>query len=323
MMSTRLSRLISALIVVTVFLSACSGTTGSTTTAPLRVGWSLYPGYYPMAIAVEKGFFKEHGVQVEPVFYSLYNDQTPALASGKLDGAALVLNDALLDRVAKEVKIVMIADNSDGADQVVAAPGILKTDDLYGKKIGIVKGTFGEFFVREMLNQKGIQSTNLTFVEVAPETVQDAIPNTIDLGHTFEPFTSQALAKGATVIFSSAETPGLIVDVVAFRKSVVQERPKDIKAFVAAWFEAVQYWQANPAEGNAIIAKATGLKAEEVSAKGVKIFDLAANLSAFKEGNDTSSVYFTAQKVWRFLISTGYVSSPVDMNEILDASFLQ
>ena len=119
MMSTRLSRLISALIVVTVFLSACSGTTGSTTTAPLRVGWSLYPGYYPMAIAVEKGFFKEHGVQVEPVFYSLYNDQTPALASGKLDGAALVLNDALLDRVAKEVKIVMITDNSDGADQLI------------------------------------------------------------------------------------------------------------------------------------------------------------------------------------------------------------
>jgi NitT/TauT family transport system substrate-binding protein len=308
--------------VVTGLLSACAKTP-SAVKPPLRVAWSLWPGYYPMAIAVEKGFFEKHGVQVEPVFYSSYGEQAPALASGKIDGAAGVLNDMLLDRVAEKVQVVLIADNSDGSDQIVAAPGILSAADIRGKRIGTVKGTFGEFFAHAMLEQKGILPAEVTFVDVAPEAVPVAISNTIDLGHTYEPYTSQARAKGYTVIFSSAETPGLIVDVFAFRKSVLQERPADAKAFIAAWFEAVQYWQANPAEGNAIIAKATGQKVEEISVEGVKLFGLAANLKAFKAGNDTTSVYFTAQKAQQFLIFTGDISIPVKVEEILNASFLQ
>lgn len=321
-MINRLVRILSALIVVAVFLSACSKTQAAVK-PPLRVAWSLWPGYYPMAIAVEKGFFEKHGVQVESFFYSSYGEQAPALASGKIDGAAGVLNDMLLDRVAEKVQVVLIADNSDGSDQIVAAPGLLGAADIRGKRIGTVKGTFGEFFAHAMLEQKGILPAEVTFVDVAPEAVPGAISNTIDLGHTYEPYTSQARAKGYTVIFSSAETPGLIVDVFAFRRNVLQERPADVKAFIAAWFEAAQYWQANPVEGNAIIAKATGLKPEEISVEGVKLFDLAANLNAFKAGNDTTSVYFTAGKARQFLISTGDISRPIKIDEILDASFLQ
>jgi NitT/TauT family transport system substrate-binding protein len=115
----------------------------------------------------------------------------------------------------------------------------------------------------------------------------------------------------------------LIVDVLAFRTEITQNRPEDVKGFIAAWQEALQYWKDNPTEGNAIIAKATGLKPEEVSAQGVNLFDLAANQKTFTQGTDASSVYFTAKNELQFLVTTGDITRPVEINKLLDPSFLR
>ncbi len=323
-MKKRLLHFLSVFMIAAFLLSACSGV-GAQPTAktPLRVGWILWPGFYPLVIADQKGFFQKHGVEVDPIFYNLSGEETAALASGMLDGGIVALNDALLDDVAKNVKVVLITDNSDGGDQIVATADISTPADIVHKTIGVRRGSYAEFFVREMLSQKGVAPSDVSFISVDPENVSGAMPKYISLGHTYEPFTSQALAKGYKVIFSSADTPGLIVDTIAFRRKTIEDRPEDIKAFVAAWFDAVQYWRQHPDESNALIAKATGQKQEDISLTGVKLFDRAANLNAFKPGTDTSSVYYTARKALKFLIDSGFVAKPSDVNDVLDDSFLR
>jgi NitT/TauT family transport system substrate-binding protein len=322
-MTKRLFRTLFTLGMVMALLSACTGPQTAPKT-PLRVSWSLWPGYYPMAIAVEKGLFEKHGVLVEPVLYSIYGNQAPDLASGMLDGAMMILSDTLFDPISSEIKIVLVLDNSAGADQVVATSNITNLSDLRGKRIGVQPSTVGGvLLVRQMLSANGISPDDVTFVQIGPERVPEAIPSLIDAGYTYEPYTSQSTAKGDKVVFSSAETPGLIADVLAFRKEIVQNRPEDVKAFIAAWFEALQYWKDNPADGNAIIARATGLKPEEVSAQGVTLFDLNANLRTFTQGNDYTSVYFAAQKELQFIIDSGDSTKPVNINDLLDPSFLR
>ncbi len=44
---------------------------------------------------------------------------------------------------------------------------------------------------------------------------------------------------------------------------------------IKAWFEALNYWQSNPAEANAIIAEATQRTPEQIPTKGIKLFSLA------------------------------------------------
>jgi NitT/TauT family transport system substrate-binding protein len=324
-MSKRLPRIFFTILLVAVLLGACSGTSGpSVTTQPLRVAWSLWPGYYPMAIAQEKGFFEKHGVQVEPIFYATYSNQSPDLASGMIDGALLTLSDTMFDSISSSVKVVLVLDNSAGADHIVASADILSPVDLRGKRIGVSAATVsGTLLIREMLAQNGVSVSEVIFVDVPPEKVPGAIPSLIDAGYTYDPFTSEALAKGGRVIFTSAEAPGVIVDVLALRKEITQTRPEDVKAFVAAWLEAVQYWQQNPADGNAIIAKATGLKPEEVSATGADLFDLEANLKTFVQGSTTVSIYFTAQNELKYLADSGDVTRPVDVNVLLDPAFLK
>lgn len=322
-MTNRIFRIFSILIVVAVFLSACAGTP-TTAKAPLRVAWSLWPGYTPIAIAAEKGFFEKHGVLVEPAYYASYGNQAPDLAAGMVDGSLMTLSDTLFDTVSKDIKIVLVLDNSTGADQVVASADITKLSDLRGKRIGVLSSTVsGVLMIRQMLEVNGVSPADVTFVQIGPESVPAAIPSQIDAGYTYEPFTSQSRAKGDKVIFSSADVPGVIVDVLAFRKDIVQNRPEDVKAFIAAWFEALQYWKDNPAEGNAIIARAAGIKAEDISIEGVELFDLNANLKAFTQGTDYSSVYFTAQEELQFLVNRGDITNPVNINDLIDPSFLK
>jgi NitT/TauT family transport system substrate-binding protein len=324
-MPNRLFRTLSTLLVIIFLISACTGTSSQDTPkTPLRVSWSLWPGYYPIAIAQEKGFFEKHGVQVEPVFYPVYSNQAADLASGMIDGSLTVMSDTFYDSLSKDVKIVLVLDNSAGADQVVASANIKSLSDLRGKRLGVQPGTVsGVLLIRQMLAANGISPSDVTFVQIGPEKVPASIPNLIDAGYTYEPFTFQSRAKGDKVVFSSADAPGLIVDVLAFRKDIIQNRPEDVKAFIAAWFEAQQYWKDHSDEGNAIIAKAAGLKPEEVSAEGVNLFDLNANLKTFTQGEDYTSVYFAAQQELQFSVGTGDITRPVKINDLLDPSFLK
>jgi NitT/TauT family transport system substrate-binding protein len=322
-MTRKFLHILSILLIIAIPLSACSANETIAEKQPLRIGWSLYPGWYPLVIAQQQGLFEKHGIEVELVLYPTYDDTAPQLGSGFVDAAALVLGDVLLEDVGNYASVALVTDNSFGADQLIASPEVLETQDLRGKRIGFSTGTFGELLVREMLKKYNVDVDEVSFVEISPEQVPNAIPSSIDIGHTFEPFASQARVNGNDVIFTSADAPGVIVDTIAFRNSILKERPEDVRNFINAWFEAVEYWQANPEEGNKIVAEATGQDVKDVSFDGVKFFDRNANLATFQPGTDTSSVVFTAQMELQFLIETGVVTKPVNVNNILNASYLQ
>jgi NitT/TauT family transport system substrate-binding protein len=289
---------------------------------PLKVGWDLWPGDYPIVIAAELGLFEKHGLRVEPIRYDVTSQKPLDFAGGKLDGAMLVIGDLLPVVTDNNAKVVLVFDNSAGADHIVATPEIAGVADLRGKRIGASIGLFSELFVRQMLAANGLTPDDVTLVDIDPETVPEAIPARIDAGHTWNPHTAKALATGNHVIFSSADTPGLIPDVLAFHTSIAQERPDDIRGFIAAWFEALDYWQANPEAAAQVIAKHTGLEPQEISAEGVKMFSLEDSRHAFERGADTTSLYFTSQLYIDFLVSTGSLTTLPDINQLIDPSFL-
>jgi NitT/TauT family transport system substrate-binding protein len=317
------SRPFKLLLLIALLLSAC-GSAPAQPRLPLRVAWSLWPGWYPLIIANQKGLFEKRGVDVELFFYATYKETMPALGAGMLDGGALALGDTLLDDVSEDVSIVLITDVSNGADQIVAAPGITRPQDLKGKRIGMQAGTHGEIFVQHMLDANGISRSEVQFMEIPVEDIPNAIPDVIDAGHTFEPYASQSRAKGFAPIFTSADTPGLLLDVIAFRASTLEQRPGDVKAFIAAWFDAVKYWQENPAEGNAVIARTLNFKESEISLKGIQLYGQKENLAAFRESDDTTSIYYPARIEVQFLSDKGIISYPITIDaNFLNPSFLQ
>lgn len=291
---------------------------------PLRVEWTYWPGFYPMAIAVESGLFEKYGVKIEPLLYDFGAKARSDFSAKRLDGAMLATGDILQLATEIPIKIVLLVDNSAGADQIVAQAEIASVADLRGKRVGYTPRDFGELFVIKMLEQNGLTTRDVTLVTIKSEDVLDALDkDLIDAGNTWEPHSSKAVSAGHHVIFTSASTPGLIVDTVMFHASVVKERPADIRAFVKAWFEAVEFWEKNPEAAARMIAKQTGLKPEEASKEGVKLFTLAESKAAFKRSQELTSVHTSTQAYIDLFVANGMLSSIPKLDELFDPSFLE
>jgi len=323
----KITRTILMLVVTALVSVACGSATPAISRPPLTVGWILWGGWYPIVIAQKQGLFEKHGVAVNPVFYDIYSQIPSDFASGKLDGALVSLYDILpveSQNQNSHDKVVMITDDTVGADAILAGPEIKTVADLKGKRLGVKLGSYIEVMVARMLEQNHLSTSDVQLVNVEPENALLALQaHQVEAVHSYEPIVSQMETQGYHTLFSSAETPGLMPNVLAFSGSVLRDRPEDVKAFVAAWLEAQAFWQANPEAGNQLIAEATGQKPEDISLKGIALRSLSDNQKAFAVGTDTTSVYYSAKLNLDFLIQSGNITKAPDTNILLDPAFLK
>src|SRR4051812_36031413 len=99
------------LIIAALLLTACGSVSAPTPKRdPLTVGYTLWPGSFPMLIAKEKGFFEKHGVTVLPKLYDTNAALSPDYAAGNLDGAALVLGDVILLDQSRPSQVILVTD---------------------------------------------------------------------------------------------------------------------------------------------------------------------------------------------------------------------
>ncbi len=313
----------SAALIFLWWVSACAAAPSPALPRPLQIGWSLYPGWYPLLIAEKMNYFEKYGVDVQLNFYASYRETIPPLASGVIDAGALTLGDALLDEIAQDVKVALVTDRSNGADQFLAVAGVETAEDIRGKRIGVAPGASGRLLAREMLARFQLAPSDVRLVEVPPEQTPVALSQYIDIGYAFEPYASEARARGFRPIFTSAEAPGLLAKVFAFRRDVLAQRPQDVRNFIRAWFEAATYWQANPQEGSRVIAEATGMEEASVRFEGVEFLDRAANLAAFQPHSERDSLAYVVESDLKYLATIGLVSNPIAAQEILDDSYLR
>ena len=234
--------------------------------APLKVAYSDWPGWTAFAIAEQKGWFKEAGVEVELLWFE-YGPSMEAYAAGKVDAVMVTNGDALVTGAggAKNVA-VLVVDYSNGNDMIVAKPGIKSIKDLKGKKIGIEVG-----FVEHLLLLKALESAGLTEsdVEIVPtptnQTPQVLASGQVDAIGAWQPNSGAALKAlpGSKAIFTSANVPGLIYDTVAVSPQSLAERRADWVKFAKVWDKIVAYL-ADPktkADGIAIMAAKAGVDA--------------------------------------------------------------
>ncbi|WP_242032008.1 ABC transporter substrate-binding protein [Microcoleus sp. FACHB-672] len=296
-----------------------------TESPPLKVAYNAWPGFLPVALAQEKGFFAQQGVKVETFYSEDTMAQMADFGAGNYDGVTLAMGSiGIVSGKNPDVQIIFATDRSAGADAIVAQSNITSVADLKGKTIGTGLGGFGELFVATMLEKNGLTTDDVTLINVDGDKIPAQIKSgEIQAGQTWEPYVSQVVKSGGRTLFTSDKTPGLIPDVMAFRGIVVRERPEDVRAFARAWFQAVDYWKANLKEGNELIAKVLKISPETISLEGVELLNLNDNLKTFTPGNTTDSLYHTAQLYSNFYIRTGGIARPLEINKLLNAAFLK
>jgi NitT/TauT family transport system substrate-binding protein len=288
---------------------------------PLRIAYTQWWGDYTLLVALEKGFFEKYGVQVEPVYYDIFSKTFSDLAAGQIDGALIAVGDTInIDRNT-DMKVVGVSDDG-GADAILAGPDINNIEDLKGKTIGVLLGTQYELMIAEMLRSANMRSSDVTLAGINPENAASALKNgQVQAVYTWEPFLSEAISKGNKIIYPIEKTR-LFPHMIVFHTSIVNSRPQDIRAFLKAWFEAVDYRLKNPEETRSIAAKYIGLEiADDSVDNNLKVLTLNDNKALFETRNDRS-IYTVTRRTSDYLISIGVLPQQVDLLELLDPIYL-
>ena len=232
--------------------------------SPLRLGTNVWPGYEPLYLAEQLGYYPENAVDL--VEYLSASDVIKAFRNESIEAAAVTLDEALLLLEHDiPIKLVLVTDVSAGGDVILAKSGIENVGDLAGKRIGVEGGALGAYMLSRALDLHGIALDALDVVQLEVSEHEAAYQNdTVDAVVTFEPVRSRLLAAGAKEIFSSREIPGEIVDVIVVHESHLRKHLEQVTAVVNGWFRALDYLDEHPEDAAARMSRRLGIGPEEV-----------------------------------------------------------
>jgi NitT/TauT family transport system substrate-binding protein len=266
--------------------------------APLRVGYSDWPGWLPFEVAIQKGWFKEVGVDVVFSWFE-YLPSLDAYSAGKLDAVGVTNGDALvIGASGAKSKIILLTDYSNGNDVILARPGIKTFGELKGKKVGLELTLVDHLLFLKGLEKFGMKSEDVQLVNFpTSETPQALISGQVGAIGAWYPTSGHArmAVPGAKVLFSSADVPGLIYDCIAVNPVSLKARQADWAKFAKVWYRVVDFVsdpKTRP-EAVAIMSGKIGVKPEELgkALPGTYILPLAEAKRRFKKGPGLDSVY--------------------------------
>lgn len=292
--------------------------------APVRIGYSAWPGWFPWKVTEDKGLF---GLPVSLQWFDGYLDSINALNAGQLDCNSQTLGDTISSVAGgADLQVVLTNDYSTGNDQIIVAPGITSIADLKGKRVAAEEGTVDHYLLLLGLRKAGLNSKDISFVPLETGAASAAfVAGKVDAVGVFAPFTTQALKRpGSSTLFSSKDFPGAISDHLVCRADFVAKNPAKVQQLVKAWFTTLNTIKAEPAATMAILSKRAGVSEAEYKAydAGTTILTLAENKQVFKDGNTMKSLPYAAREISTFLVDVGLAKTPPQLDGLLQPQFV-
>ncbi len=254
------------LLTLLVLLLALAGCT-KLPQSPLRVATNTWVGYSPLYLARTQGMFAEQDVRLVEMLSAA--DVLHALRNDLVEAAAMTLDEALLLRATGfDVRVVMLLDVSNGADVLIARPAIQSLAQLRGHRIGYENTAVGAVILDAALQAGRLQRQDVVLVPMAANEQAAAFAEgRIDAVVTFEPMAGVMRQAGGRVLFSSADIPDKIVDVLVVHGDPDSYELDNLQRVMRGWFNAVDYAQLNPQGAYSIMGRRYGISGEEMRSR--------------------------------------------------------
>ena len=226
-------------------LAALAAVPAALHAAPLKIGYSDWPGYTVFEVAKQKGWFKDAGLDVELVWFD-YLPSIDAFSAGKIDAVCIVATDAMVTgATGAKSKIIALIDYSEGSDMIVGKPGINSIKDLKGKKVGIEVTLVEHLLLLQALKDNGMKQSDVTLVNTATNNT----PQTLASGRSGRHRRvvsdlrsgAESRSPGSKPLFTSAEAKGLIYDVLAVNPTSLRGPQDDWAKIAAIYYKCVDY----------------------------------------------------------------------------------
>jgi NitT/TauT family transport system substrate-binding protein len=294
---------------------------------PLRIAFSDWPGWTAFEIGIRKGWFKEAGVDTDFEWFE-YTPSMEAFSAGKVDAVMMTMGDALVTGAPGARSIaILITDFSNGNDMIVAKPGIDGLKGLKGKKVGLEVGLVEHLLLLKGLEKAGLKETDVKVVNVAThETAQSLASKDVDAIGAWQPNSGQALkaVAGSKAVFTSADAPGLIYDLLNVNPKSLAERRGDWVSVVKVWNRIVKFVMdpANKDEAVKMMAARAGVPADEYARflPGTRFLSPEEALVRFEKKDGLESLYGSGKVADDFNVANKVYPLSHPVAEYIDSS---
>jgi NitT/TauT family transport system substrate-binding protein len=329
---------VSPIVILALLLVSCVLVTPTPAPTPeptkIKVGYMPTIAWAPTFVAIEKGYFAEQGLEVEPERFRSGALMIAPLAIGELDVASGQNAPSLFNAISKGMDIKVVgAQGSVGTDHngivVVVRKDLFDSGEvdtvaeLQGRKVAnnVIEG-FGSYFWDEVLALEGLTVEDVEQVAMPFPDVPAALGNqAIDASILPEPLAMRAVGMGvaellvpADQVFEEAQ-----INDVFFGKNILLENPDVGERFMAALLKGARDLQGDQwrsEENLEAISKYTELDVEVLKR-------LPESAPYFWNPNGEPHLD-SVMDMQQFYLDHGWLeySEPLTMKEIYDSSFL-
>lgn len=310
-------------------LMACSprkvgNEAGNPVRVKLPLGYIPNIQFAPLYVAVEKGYFKEAGIEIE-FDYSFETDAMALVGANELQFAVVSGEQILLAR-AQGLPVVYVAAWYQQYPVAVvskAGQGIAAPADLKGKKIGL-PGLFGANYIGldALLFSAGLKESDVTLDSIGFTQVESLATDRDEAVSVYavnEPV--QLRAQGYEINellvadYVQLASNGLITN-----EKTIAENPDLVKRMVSVLVKALEYTIANPDEAYELskphvenLAQADEAVQKEVLARSIELW------KAERVGYSDAKAWENMQEV---LLKMGLLTKPLDLSKAFTNEFV-
>jgi NitT/TauT family transport system substrate-binding protein len=236
----------------------------------ISCAYPFWPGFAPVHLANELGYFAEEGLTVNETFDDDRSNVLPALERGDIQCDMRTVGEHQGRPRTPETQgtIIGTIDISLGGDGVVADGSIKTAADLKGKVFAAEPNVPARLLAQLALKEHGLTFADLEVRDIASaDAIAVFADPTVAAAATYEPTLTQALKasnkEGAHILVSSRDYPGLITDVIVARTEDLKANPEQYRKFLRGIYRAIDYFKTNRADAVKIMAPHFKLSPEE------------------------------------------------------------
>ena len=298
-----------------------------TGTIRLPVGYIPNIQFAPLYVAIEKGFYRDAGLNVE-LDYNMETDSVALVGAGELQFAIVSGEQVLLGR-AQGLPVTYVMAWYQKYPVGVAAfsdKGITSPADLRGRKVGI-PGLYGASYIgfKALLNAGGLQENDLTLDSIGftqVESLVDGLEDAVVIYTANEP--AKLRAEGYTVdVLAVADYLALVGNGLITSEKTAAENPQLVRAMVAATLQGLTYSAQHPEEAFTIsegyVDALAGLTPDQ---KEVQRQVLAASIDLWQTATPGYSDPQAWQNMHDLLLQMGLLAQPLALDQAYSNAYL-
>jgi putative hydroxymethylpyrimidine transport system substrate-binding protein len=215
--------------------------------------WFVNPDHAPLFVALERGYFANHGLEVEMIAPSNPNDPPKLVAAGKADIAVSYQHQhqMQIDQGLPLVRIATLVATPLNSLVVLEDGPIKSISDLKGKTIGYSVGGFETVLLKVMLEKEGLGLSDVKLVNVnfslSPSLFTGQVDGVIGAFRNFE-LNQMEIEKRPGKAFYVEENGVPAYDELILIANKDRINDPNLRRFVDALEEGVQYLVNHPDE---------------------------------------------------------------------------